>query len=482
MEIAGDVCYRALEARDARFDGKFFTAVKTTGVYCRPICPAKTPHRRNCSFYRSAAAAAEAGYRPCLRCRPESSPGTPAWAGTSATVTRALRLIGEGALVDSSADALAARLGVGARHLRRLFVEHLGAPPAAVEQTRRIHFAKKLLDETEIPITQIAFSAGFNSVRRFNAAMRGAYDRSPRELRNGGARKPREARIRLRLGYRPPFDWKQVLGFLAVRAIPGVESVRDDVYARSLAVGSFRGVVRLRPGAGDWLELETPSEAAAELPQIVARARAVFDLGADPHKIAAQLVVDPSLRKLVRRRPGLRVPGAWDPFEMSVRAVVGQQVTVRGATTVAGRLTSTYGERLDGSSEDIDRLFPSPRDLLAMEPEGHGMPHRRAQAVRTLARTVVDRPAFFDEPAEQFIESLCELPGFGPWTAHYTAMRALGHPDAFPGSDLGLRKAISAIDGGEVPTLAQLERRAEAWRPWRSYAAMLLWSSLGTGE
>ncbi len=478
MEIGGDICYRALATRDARFDGRFFTAVRTTGVYCRPVCPAKTPRRQNCRFFSSAAAAAEAGFRPCLRCRPESSPGTPAWAGTSATVTRALRLIGEGALVESGVDQLAARLGMGSRQLRRLFVEHLGAPPAAVEQTRRVHFAKKLLDETDLSITQIAFSAGFSSVRRFNSAVRAAYQRSPRELRKREGRRGGAATICLRLGYRPPFDWNQILGFLALRAIPGVEAVGASEYARSVTIGSYRGVLRVRPGRGDWLELETASDAAAELPRIVAGVRAIFDLGADPQKIAEQLAADELLGAAVQARPGLRVPGAWDPFELTVRAILGQQVTVRGATTLAGRIASRYGEPIDTDVDGIDRLFPAPASLTEIALDGQGMPTKRVETIRNLAlRMELERSTFDAEP-DRFVEELCRIPGLGPWTAHYVAMRALGEPDAFPASDLGLRKAVAAIEKGDIPTAAQLERRAERWRPWRSYAAMYLWSTL----
>ncbi len=482
MQIDGDICYRALASRDARFDGRFFTGVLTTGVYCRPVCPARTPRRHNCRFFGSAAAAADAGFRPCLRCRPESSPGTPAWAGTSATVTRALRMIAEGALADGDAEALAERLGMGGRQLRRLFVEHLGAPPAAVEQTRRIHFAKKLLDETDLSITQIAFSAGFNSVRRFNGAMLDTYGRSPRELRRRGAPPMRPAVIRLRLGYRPPFDWRQVIGFLALRAIPGVEVAGVEGYSRSVAIGDYRGVIRVVPGTGDYLLLETEAAAAPELPRIVARVRSLFDLGADPDVIDAQLAGDRQLRPLVRRRPGIRVPGAWDGFELAVRAVLGQQVTVRGASTLAGRIAAAHGEALPIASAGIDRLFPRPAALQSFD--GRGMPSRRAATIRALASAVLNRPALLtpDRHRDAFFADIEEIPGFGPWTAHYVAMRALGEPDAFPASDLGLRRAFAAIDANGTPSARSLEQRAEAWRPWRSYAAMHLWATLGARD
>jgi len=478
MEIDSDRCYRALSTRDARFDGRFYTGVRTTGVYCRPVCPARTPHRHNCQFFNSAAAAAAAGFRPCLRCRPESSPGTPAWVGTSATVTRALRLIAGGALATDDVDQLAARLGVGERQLRRLFITHLGAPPAVVERTRRVHFAKKLLDETDLPITQIAFSAGFNSVRRFNSAMVQVYARSPRELRRRSGAVSPGAPIRLRLSYRPPYDWTRMLAFLSARAIPGVEAVQGDTYARSVAIGEFRGTLRVSPGRGDSLVLEVGGGAAGELPGVAARVRAMFDLAADPDKIEHQLAGDPRLRRTVRSRPGLRVPGAWDPFELAVRAILGQQVTIRGASTLTGRLAAAYGESLQTDIDGIDRLFPTPGALVSFQ--GAGMPAGRAATIRSLAATAADDPSLFDAgaSAEDFVAKLCRIPGIGPWTAHYVAMRANGEPDAFPAADLGLRRALAALDGGDVPSAVELAVRAERWRPWRSYAAIHLWTSL----
>ncbi len=397
-------------------------------------------------------------------------------------MTRALRLIGEGVLVDGGVDDLADRLGMGSRQLRRLFVEHLGAPPAAIEQTRRVHFAKKLLDETDLPITEIALTSGFNSVRRFNSAIRTAYKRSPRELRKRETRGSGSASVCLRLGFRPPFDWDQITGFLRIRAIPGVEVVSANEYARSVAVGSYRGVLRVRPGKGDWLELEISNDASGELSRIVAGVRAVFDLGADPQRISEHLGDHRLLRKAVRRCPGLRVPGAWDPFELTVRAILGQQVTVRGATTLAGRIAARYGASIETDVAGIDRLFPRPEAMVEMEVAGQGMPTRRAETVRALAKTIERGERLFDGEPSEFVDTLCGIPGLGPWTANYVAMRALGDPDSFPASDLGLRKAVANIERGGMPTAAQLERTAESWRPWRSYAAMYLWKSLDSGD
>ncbi len=479
MELDQTVCYRALKARDARFDGRFYTGVSSTGVYCRPVCPARTPLRRNCYFFSSAAAAAEGGYRPCLRCRPETSPGTPAWLGTSATVSRALRLICDGALVDAGINDLASRLGVGSRQLRRLFEQHLGASPVAVEQTRRVHFAKKLLDETDLPITQVAFSAGFNSIRRFNTALRGVYGRSPRDLRKRRVAAPSEPTIKLRLGYRPPFDWQQVTSFLQLRAIPRVEAVDEQAYVRTVACGEFRGTIRVAPGSGEYLVLEVSGDAAPVLPKLVAGVRTIFDLGADPMQIGEQLASDPVMRKLITKRPGVRVPGAWEPFELGVRAILGQQVTVRGATTLAGRLVERYGTEVASVDPSVDRLFPAPERLVDADIASLGMPRRRGETICNFAAAMIESPSLLDGSLgfDEAVDRLCAIPGIGPWTAQYVAMRALGAPDAFPASDLGLRKALAALTGEPV-SAAFLAKRSESWRPWRAYAALLLWGSL----
>jgi len=483
MELDERACYRALVTRDARFDGRFFTGVRTTGVYCRPICPARTPRFENCAFFVSAAAARGAGYRPCLRCRPEASPGTPAWGGTSATVSRALRLIAEGALDQGDVDELAGRLGMGSRHLRRLFLEHTGAPPVAVAQTRRLHFAKKLLDETRLSMTDVALGAGYASVRRFNAAFQAAYGRSPRELRREKRTSELPAAgLVLRMPYRAPFHWDAMLSFLRPRATPGVESVEGGVYRRAVAAGDANGLVEIRHAAEEnALLLAVPEGFARHLASLASAARRAFDLGADPAAIAAQLERDARLRPLVRRSPGLRIPGAWDPFQTAVRAILGQQVSVTGATTLAGRLVRAFGTPLAGHGEaangaDPWRLFPGPQVLADANVEAIGMPGARAKAIRALARAVQDGEPVLDPcaPLEVAVERLLALPGLGPWTAQYIAMRALSHPDAFPSSDLGLRKALGT--GRTLASAAEVEARGEMWRPWRGYAAIHLWS------
>ncbi|WP_437501193.1 AlkA N-terminal domain-containing protein [Sorangium sp. So ce1099] len=494
MRLDEDACYRALETRDRRFDGRFFTGVRSTGIYCRPVCPARTPRRERCVFFPSAAAAQEAGYRPCLRCRPEASPGTPAWLGTSAVVSRALRLIAEGALDDADAPALAARLGVGERHLRRLFLRHVGAPPLAVAQTRRLLFAKKLLDETALSMTEVALSSGFSSVRRFNDAIRATYARTPRELRQaaakrgGGAARPEAGApdIALRLPFRPPLDWGALAGFLGARAIPGVESAGPGAYRRTVRAAGGHGVVEVRPVPGEpYLLARLRLPGTDGLIHCAERLRRLFDLGADPDAIAAHLGADPRLAPWVAAMPGVRVPGAWDGFELAVRAILGQQVSVRAATQLAGRLVARHGEPLslrggllpEDAGGGLCFVFPAPEALAAADLTDLGLPRARAAAISSLAARVASGEVALDASRglEETVRALAGVPGIGEWTAHYIAMRALREPDAFPATDLGLRRALGGISG------ASLLAMAEAWRPWRAYAAMLLWMADAQG-
>src|SRR6266852_4142651 len=397
-----ETCYRAAASRDARFDGRFFTAVKTTGIYCRPICPARTPLRKNVRFFACAAAAEEAGFRPCRRCRPDAAPGTPAWNGPAATVSRAVRLIERGALDEGSVGDLAGHLGMGGRQLRRLFAEHLGTSPLLVARSRRAHFARALLDATAWPMARVAEEAG---------------------------------------GYRRTVESGRI-------------EVRPDPRGNALA-----------------LTLTPFRRERAQSLEIAGRVRRMFDLDADPLQIAAALSTDPRLGPSVRARPGLRIPGAWDPFEFSVRAILGQQVSVRAATTFAGRLVQAFGTRSSSPALGLTHLFPAPERLASAPLERIGLTRARAESIRCVARSAQalrDRP----ESLEGLVDRLCTFPGVGPWTAHYLAMRAFGEADAFPAGDLGLRKA------SRQPSSAALERLSSAWRPWRAYAAMHLWSSL----
>ena len=467
-----DICYRALSARDPRFDGRFFVAVSTTKIYCRPICPARTPHRDHVTFYPTAAAAQEAGYRPCLRCRPETAPNIGAWRGTSNTVSRALTLIDAGGLDDEDVEGLATRLGIGGRQLRRLFDEHVGASPLAVAQTRRVLLAKQLIHETGLPMVEIAHTAGFGSVRRFNDTFHRLFGRPPSALRRRGAGRDGSA-LELTLAYRPPYDWDAIIGFLAARAIPGIETVKPNLYRRTFAGGTVavshepvRRRLRVAVRLGD----------VAQLPSILTRVQRVFDLGADPDAIAAHLSLDPALTSLVARRPGLRVPGGWDGFEMAVRAVIGQQITIAGARQLLGKLVGAYGASIDGGTDGLTHVFPAPARLVDAEIASLGMPRARGAAISNVARAALADPALFERGAslDDGIAKLCAVAGIGDWTAHYIAIRAMREPDAFPSSDIGLLRALA--ENGVRPTPKEVLARAEAWRPWRAYAAQHLWT------
>jgi AraC family transcriptional regulator, regulatory protein of adaptative response / DNA-3-methyladenine glycosylase II len=395
--------------------------------------------------------------------------------GTSAVVRRALRLIDDGALDDSSVNNLAARVGVGPRHLDRLFVRYVGASPIAVAQTRRLHFAKHLLDETDLPITQIALASGFGSIRRFNAAFRNTYARSPRELRKRPrAESATRDEVILRLAYRPPYHWKQVHDFLAARAVLGVERVDSRGYARTVALSTGPAIICVRPlESEDALELRVRGAPPAALFQLSSAARRTFDLAADPAAIAVAFKGDPLLSPLVRSRPGLRIPGAWDPFECAVRAVLGQQVSVAAGRTLASRLVARAGLEIATGTEGLTHLFPSPAQLEGANLEGLGITGVRIRALKAMAQAVVDGWLDFTLPAADVASVLASLPGFGEWTAQYVSLRALGEPDAFLSGDLVLRCAAGTQ--GSPLTARLLEARAEAWRPWRGYAVMHLW-------
>jgi AraC family transcriptional regulator, regulatory protein of adaptative response / DNA-3-methyladenine glycosylase II len=495
MHLDRNACYRALLTRDARFDGRFFTAVRTTGIYCRPICPARAPRLENIVFMQSAAAAQAAGFRPCLRCRPETSPDIAAWHGTSSTVSRAVALIAAGALNGDSVDGLAARLGMGERQLRRLFHKHLGASPIAVAQTRRSLFAKQLLTDTRLSMTEVALASGFGSVRRFNDSFQKLYGRQPRTLRRDGVMTETQASaVTLTLSYKPPFDWPAIVGFLAMRAIPGVEEVRPDRYARTISLGGAHGTIVVRPLRQKWADGRSTQHALVAtirypditaLPVIVDRIRRIFDLGADPTIIAEHLSMDRDLAPLVAKRPGLRVPGAWDGFELAVRGILGQQITVAAATRLAGKLVADCGSPLppsdDPDAPDLRYVFPSPERLAGRNlATTLGMPGARAAALLALAAASSANPRLFEagHSLEESVSHLRTLPGIGEWTAQYIAMRALREPDAFPAADIGLLRALATAQGR--PTPVELLQRAEAWRPWRAYAALHLWTSDAT--
>ncbi|MEZ5351495.1 MAG: Ada metal-binding domain-containing protein [Bryobacteraceae bacterium] len=460
-------CYRALQARDPRFDGHFFTAVRTTGIFCRPVCPATTPKRANCEFYPSSAAALSAGFRPCLRCRPETAPEFFDGLGTARSLQRALRLIDEGALDRGSVAALAGRLGIGDRHLRRLFRLYLGASPHQVAHARRILFARHLLSTTSLPVSGIALEAGFRSLRTFQEAFQKCFRCTPRQMRRNRSGHDPHA-IVLHLGFSPPYEWDGVIGFLAPRAIPGVELVTADSYCRTFRLGDHTGRIEVRRPAANTLAVRIAAPHPRGLREITRRVAHLFDLHAQPASIAQHLG-DLAIT------PGLRVPGAWDPFELAVRAILGQQISVKGATTIAGRITAAFGTPLQPFAGEPSLLFPEPAALAAADLTSVGLTRARAATVGRLAEAVLRGEIPFDDPAH-CVRALLALPGVGDWTAQYIAMRALREPDAFPSGDLGLRKAVS--DGGPLVSAAGLEALSARWRPWRAYAAFHLWSTL----
>jgi AraC family transcriptional regulator of adaptative response / DNA-3-methyladenine glycosylase II len=481
-----DHAYRALAARDVRFDGLFFVGVKTTGIYCRPVCTAKTPRRASCRFFASAALAEQAGFRPCLRCRPELAPGhAPVDAGRTIARAAASRIEAGALNDDGTLDDLAASFALSGRQLRRLVRQELGVSPVELAQTNRLLLAKRLIAETQLPMTQVAFAAGFASVRRFNALFLSHYRLAPSELRRATSPPPAADALRLVLAYRPPYDWQSLLQFLAARAIPGVECVADNAYHRTVAVGPKRGWLSVTPIAGrNELAVDLAADLTPALPAILVRLRNLFDLDARPDVIAEHLAQDPRLRRLVKKHLGLRVPGAFDPFELALRAILGQQVSVRRASTLAGRLAEKFGEKFgepfeasrDASRACLNRITPTPESLAAARTPtiaAIGLPTARAESLRTLARAVAEGQLDLEPSANALavIDELQHLPGLGPWTAQYVAMRALRWPDAFPAGDLALLKAA------RTTSAKQLEKFAERWRPWRAYAAMHLWQS-----
>jgi AraC family transcriptional regulator of adaptative response / DNA-3-methyladenine glycosylase II len=466
------VCSRARLARDARFDGKFFIGVLTTKIYCRSICRSRTSKESNVRYFPTAAAAAEAGFRPCLRCRPECSPGTPAWAGTQNTVSRALRLISETGLEDGGVEALAEHLGMGSRHLRRLFLRHLGATPSAIAQTRRLHFAKKLIDETTLPMTQIAFAAEFGSVRRFNAAIHNVYHRTPTEIRNLAQKismLPQDQYV-FHLRFRPPYEWERMLEFLAAHATPGVEVVEARCFRRSICVNENPGYVEVSLDAGrNGLKVDLQIGEPRLLFFIIERIRGMFDLDADCGTISRTLGADPALAPYVSSHPGMRVPGCWNGFELATRTILGQQITRKRANALAGRMVKAFG-RPFCPAVGLTHLFPTPEALDNADLESIGFAASQADAIRTLARAVRDGGIRFEKVADAnaLLTRLAKIPGVTESIAQWVTMRNLREPDAFPSADRDLARVLA------LGSSRELEQRSVAWRPWRAYAAMYL--------
>lgn len=470
--------YRAISSRDRRFDGRFVVAVTSTGIYCRPSCPAQTPKRDNVRFYEVAAAAQAAGFRACKRCRPQAAPGSPDWDVRADLTARALRLISEGIVDTDGVAGLAGRLAVSERHLNRQLVAEVGVGPLALARTRRAQTARLLVESTAIPLGDVAFTAGYASIRQFNASMQEAFGAPPSTLRRQAraADRPATGAITLRLAFRPPYDAAAMLDWLAARAIPGIDEVVDGTYRRAVRLPRTHAAIELTPAA-EHVQLRVVADQLTDLSALVARVRALADLDADLDPVVDVLQRDPLLRPLVTARPGLRVPGTTDGFELAVRAVLGQQVTVGGARTLAGRLVAALGKPLDSAVGGVTHLFPSPEAIADSDLDGLGLTGARRQTLRALATAVASGDLALDRGADRTATTLAlqALPGVGAWTSSYIAMRALGDPDAFPAADLGLVRTSTARRGPR--TARDLAARAERWQPWRAYAAQHLWSA-----
>ncbi|MBW6433196.1 helix-turn-helix domain-containing protein [Actinoplanes hulinensis] len=480
MELDFERCYRAVDSRDQRFDGCFYTAVRTTGIYCRPSCPAVTPKRQNVSFYASAAAAQRGGYRACRRCRPDAAPGSPEWDSRADTVGRAMRLIGDGIVDREGVPGLAGRLGYTERHLNRMLTAELGAGPLALARAQRAQTARILVETTDLGLAEIAFAAGFGSVRQFNDTMLEVYAQAPSQLRERRPAERGEAGVvNLRLAYRSPLHAGALLSFFAARTLPGVDEVDGQTYRRGLNLPHGGAEVALRPG-DRWVHATLRLEDVRDLAPAVARCRRLFDLDADPVAVDGMLGAGPGLREVVAAEPGVRVPRAVDGFEMAVRAVVGQQVSVAGARTTLGRMlraaaaSRSPSPRTDSASGRLAG-FPDAHTINELPDDAFGMPAARRDTIRALARAVADGKLDLDPGADraETAARLTDLPGIGPWTAGYIAMRAIGDPDIFLATDLAARRGAAAL--GLPDTARALAEHAERWRPWRSYALIRLW-------
>lgn len=470
MEWNSQQCYDALRARDSRFDGRFFVAVKTTGIYCRPICPARTPARDRCRFYALAALAEQDGFRPCLRCRPELAPGQAPVDATSRTAWAALSRIKRGALTDGrSVEELAESLGLSSRQLRRSVQQEFGVTPIALAQTQRLLLAKQLLTETGLPVTEIAFASGFSSLRRFNALFLERYGLNPSGLRKRPTAQHQGEPLSLSLAYRPPLAWNELLDFLHSHALQGVEYVQNDSYARTLEIGERKGWVRVSPQSTGKLLVEVSHSLLSALPQVLGRLRHLLDLDASPAVIDGCLGADPALKESIAKSPGVRVPGCVDGFELAWRTILGQQVSVAAATRIAARTVEALGEPLETPFAELNRLSPTAANLLAQDSDvlgPLGWLRSRTKAMHAVACAVESGALDLspDAEPEALQAQLKALPGIGPWTAGYIAMRALGWTDGWPSGDAILKKRL---DGESEPK--------PAWRPWSSYAAMRLW-------
>ncbi len=473
-------CYRAVESRDARFDGWFITAVRTTGIYCRPSCPTPVrPKRENVQFYPTAAAAQLAGYRACKRCRPDASPGSPEWNVRGDLVGRAMWLIADGTVDRDGVAGLARRLAVGERHLHRLLLSELGAGPLAIARAQRAQTARVLIETTDLPFTQVAFAAGFESIRQFNDTVREVFALTPTALRTAGRRRAdiADGVLTLRLPYRPPLDWQALAGWLRTRALPGVAEVNGRVYRRTLRLPRGAGVVALEP-VDTHIQCTLRLESMADLTSAVRQCRRLLDLDADPLSVVEVLSKDRRLSSIVKKRPGLRAPGAVDGTELAIQAVLGQQVSLAAARTLSSRLVTAHGDVIKIADPTLTHLFPHAASIADADLARLGVPATRRATLRAVARAVADGTLALDPGADrtETYHQLVQLPGIGEWTAGYIVMRALGDPDTFLPSDLGIKKAVARLGIGS--NARAISDHAVAWRPWRSYATHQLWATL----
>ncbi len=480
MVIDSERLWAAIEAGDARFDGWVFCGVTSTGIYCRPSCPARTPKRANVRFFATAAAAQVAGFRACKRCRPDATPGSPDWDRRADLVGRAMRLIADGVVDRDGVTGLAGRLGYTERHVHRQLVAVVGAGPLALARAQRAQTARILLETTGVSIIDVAFAAGFSSVRQFNATVQEVFATTPRELRRRARRSSLSAgvgAVTLRLPYRAPLDAEGLIAFLGLRAVAGIEEAIDGGYRRSLALPHANGVVELRPADGH-VEARFRLDDLRDLAAAVQRCRALLDLDSDPLAVVEALGVDVLLGPLIAAAPGRRVPGHVDGHELAVRAVLGQQVSLAAAATFAARLVTAYGQPLERPQGTVTHVFPTAAALADVDPEQLAMPATRRRALRALATSMASGELTLDGGVDrdEARRRLLSLPGIGPWTADYVAMRALRDPDAFLATDLGVRHALERL--GHPARPADTERLAERWRPYRAYAVQHLWAQL----
>lgn len=478
---AYDICERARLSRDARFDGLFYTAVTSTGIYCRPVCPAPPPKPVHVRYYASAAECETEGFRPCLRCRPERAPQTHHTVEDE-RLAQARRLVADGFLNDHSNTELAETCDLSSRQLSRLFLAQYGTTPQQLHQTQRLLFAKKLLSETNLSITDVAMAAGFQSLRRFNDAFQTAYQLTPSRIRKEKKPHNHADGLTLTLNHRPPFDFSASLSWLQQRALPGIESVAGGAYRRLISVNDDEQPAWLRlsvhPTQANTLALTLFHVPHARIKHTLMHLRRMFDLDANPEAIHACLRQDKRLRPALNKWPGLRIPGAWDGFETAIRAIIGQQVSVAAAYTLTKRFVDRLGQPVHHPPQpDLHRLFPTPNMVANANMDGLGITQRRIDTIRAVAQALLEGRVNFNphQPLDAWVKQWVALPGIGDWTAQYIALRALCHPDAFPAGDLVLRKALSNPDGS-LPSIKQVKNTAEAWRPWRGYAALHLWS------